>query len=309
MENILELGRQYLEGDLSHSEETENSDYIGINMDMTEDELQHWGIKGMKWGVRRYQNPDGSLTAAGRKRYNQEVEDLKAKKEKLEQREKNRRAQERMQARTDKLRADIDALEGKKKKPAKVETEETPEVPKAERKKRGFGKEEKPKKPEEMTAEELQEEINRMRNLQTYKQLYSQLNPPEVKKGKEAAEKIWKDGVLPAVSNSIKSTGEAFMTKMAKEALGLNNKSEMEKLKSAYEKAKYKADKAKLEQDMKDLSDEQLQKALRAGKIAKAKQDINKAKNGTSDGDELLAQLQQLHPGKSLDEIRQLVGL
>ena len=32
-------------------------------------ELYHWGIKGMKWGQRRYQNKDGSLTAAGRKRY------------------------------------------------------------------------------------------------------------------------------------------------------------------------------------------------------------------------------------------------
>lgn len=32
-------------------------------------ELYHHGIKGMKWGVRRYQNPDGSLTDEGRKRY------------------------------------------------------------------------------------------------------------------------------------------------------------------------------------------------------------------------------------------------
>ena len=38
---------------------------------MRQNELYHWGIKGMKWGVRRYQNKDGSLTPAGKKRYSQ----------------------------------------------------------------------------------------------------------------------------------------------------------------------------------------------------------------------------------------------
>lgn len=39
------------------------SDYVLIN-----GELYHYGIKGQKWGVRRYQNKDGSLTRAGKKR-------------------------------------------------------------------------------------------------------------------------------------------------------------------------------------------------------------------------------------------------
>ena len=30
--------------------------------------LDHHGVKGQRWGVRRYQNPDGSLTALGKKR-------------------------------------------------------------------------------------------------------------------------------------------------------------------------------------------------------------------------------------------------
>lgn len=38
------------------------------------DELCHHGIKGQRWGVRRFQNPDGTLTAEGRKRYNVDIE-------------------------------------------------------------------------------------------------------------------------------------------------------------------------------------------------------------------------------------------
>jgi len=45
-------------------------------------ELEHHGIKGMRWGVRRFQNKDGSLKNAGKKRYNVDIEDAVTKKQK-----------------------------------------------------------------------------------------------------------------------------------------------------------------------------------------------------------------------------------
>lgn len=57
------------------------ADYIITRM--SSDELKHYGIKGQKWGVRRFENADGTLTAEGRARY--QKDSLAAEKAKRDQ--------------------------------------------------------------------------------------------------------------------------------------------------------------------------------------------------------------------------------
>ena len=57
------------------------------------DYLAHFGIKGQRWGIRRYQNEDGSLTPEGRERYGVEGNERSVKEAKELQRELNRKPQ------------------------------------------------------------------------------------------------------------------------------------------------------------------------------------------------------------------------
>ena len=69
---------------------------VAWSVDFTNDILQHHGIKGQRWGVRRYQNYDGSLTAAGRRRIGQNYKEQLAVKKRIDKinkkRDSNRKA-------------------------------------------------------------------------------------------------------------------------------------------------------------------------------------------------------------------------
>ena len=56
---------------ISNIQESKRSMRQSDILDENENSLEHHGIKGQKWGVRRFQNPDGSLTEEGKKRYNE----------------------------------------------------------------------------------------------------------------------------------------------------------------------------------------------------------------------------------------------
>lgn len=164
--------------------------------DSTE-EVIHWGIKGMRWGVRRYQNPDGSLTPAGKKRYAKDIATLKEENAKLDAQIKAKKAADRTKARVEKLLADNEAkkkaLRGEgddaaKKTTAKADGDQKTETPKKERP--------VAKTAAEMTTQELQERVNRIR----LEQEYARLNPEKVSLGKRFTSYVFKNVVTPAAT-------------------------------------------------------------------------------------------------------------
>lgn len=76
-------------------------------------ELYHHGVKGMKWGVRRYQNDDGSLTERGKKRYLKEDAERRELERKTKVSEFNRASKGKLAE--DLIKEEALALENEKK--------------------------------------------------------------------------------------------------------------------------------------------------------------------------------------------------
>lgn len=157
-----------------------------------ENELTHWGVKGMRWGIRRYQNKDGTLTPAGKKRYNAEMSQLKAEEKVL----KNKM----------KTKSQLDKLEAKRKE---VEDLRKGKLPASSKE----SSEPKKKTVKDLSDEELFKVVNRL-NLE---KRYSELNPQQVSKGKKFVNDMIDKAVIPAVQevskNAIKNSLESAIKK------------------------------------------------------------------------------------------------
>lgn len=153
------------------------------------DDLYHWGIKDMKWGVRRFQNKDGSLTDAGRKRYN--VSDGQPKKS-LGQKISDYKKASKRKANLKKAR---------EARAAKKEAEEKAKVAAEQRKKDlDAGK----IKAKDMTNEELKDRINRLNDEKKYKQLMEETDQTSkvMSYGKQFAKKMWEQAIVPAATEA-----------------------------------------------------------------------------------------------------------
>ena len=187
--------------------------------------LEHWGIKGMKWGIRRFQNKDGSLTAAGRKRYNDSAEGGKSTSASNKSKSSGKSS-------------------SSSKSSSSLEEKEDPVIK---------------KKPSEMTDAELNAAINRMQLEKRYMDLLPK-EPAPTPKQKSAVSRFissaMKDVVLPALTNSARNALTVYLEKTFKDLMGLNAKDQKTKAKEYLDN---------LQQEVRRLTLEEQKRKLKGG--------------------------------------------
>lgn len=164
---------------------------------LSDEELYHHGILGQKWGIRRYQNADGTLTSEGRER-------MLAKARKYES----------------KANTTIGESNSAKRKRAKLNQKAKDaryEVKKSDLKKARLKKSENNAKRsvKDMSDDELKREIARAK----LENEYNQLHPKHVSAGQKFASYVFKRMILPSAT----SVGTAYFTKVGKQWLGISS--------------------------------------------------------------------------------------
>lgn len=166
---------------------------------MNNNELYHYGVVGMKWGVRRYQNADGSLTYAGKKKalkMQSRYTDL-TKSRKYNDKNGNLTYSGRKKAL--RMKEKYSKLTGKQLRGYAINKKQTDQNNKAS----------KPKKLSEMSDDEIQKRIDRINLEQRYKDLTK--NPQKQSRGK--------DFVIDVLDRSAKNIATQTATYLLGEAV------------------------------------------------------------------------------------------
>ena len=172
-----------------------------------ENELYHHGVKGQKWGVRRYQNKDGSLTLAGKKRALKMQDQYTRFSNNKKYRDKDGNLTYSGRKKALKMKEKYSELTGKqlKKYPSKSKQPTSPEP--------------KQKSISEMSNKEIADKIERIRLENTLKSL----TPERMTAGQKFANEMKNAAISIAKDKGTKIVGD-LIDKKLRETLGLSNK-------------------------------------------------------------------------------------
>lgn len=195
-----------------------------------ENELYHYGVKGQRWGVRRYQNPDGSLTMAGKKRalkIQQQYTDLTRDRK---YHDNNGEITYAGRKKALKMREEYGKVTGGKRLTSFTPGPNT--------------KLAKPnKKISEMSNDEIRSKIERLELESRLKMRIAEATPPaKVSKGKQFVNGV-RDSALNAAKDKGVKVASDYLEKMLRTKLGLTEK----EMKSASQILKEEAEDAKNE--------------------------------------------------------------
>lgn len=180
---------------------------------LDENYLSHHGVKNMKWGVRRYQNKDGSLTLAGKKRALKIQDQYTTMSNDKKYRDKNGNLTYAGRKKALKMQDKYSKVTGGKQL-RKYPSNSSKKTPNAKT------------SVKEMSTEELRKKTERLiveKNYLDAKQNMSSLQPKQVSKGKAFASKIGKEVLAPAAMDVGKQLAKSMMTNTVNKTFKLDD--------------------------------------------------------------------------------------